>query len=148
MVNHETQKTVFPDASNDKLSFKNVENQLPVPFYFVADFECILEKYDTCAPDPKKSSTTPLNKHTVCGAAYNICCRDKRYFKKPQIFIKEENGKSITTQFLDSIINDAREIKETLEYITPMKDLTLEQLAIFNSPNAECHICEKIFPNI
>ena len=57
---------------------------------------------------------------------------------------KEENGKSIATQFLDSIINDAREIKKILEYITPMKDLTLEQLAIFNSPNAECHICDKI----
>ena len=25
-----------------------------------------------------------------------------------------------------------------------MKDLTIEQLARFNSPNATCHICDKI----
>lgn len=56
-----------------QMTEKCTENQLPIPFYFVANFERILEKYDTCAPNPEKSSTTSIGKHTVCGAAYNIC---------------------------------------------------------------------------
>jgi len=141
-------KTIFPkkDSPDAKVTFTNIERQLPLPFYIVADFECILEKYDTCLPNPEESNTSAINKHTVCGAAYTICCTDQRFFQEPRLFTREVNGKSITTQFLDSILQDVLELRQTLKYITPMKDLTLEQMAEFNTQNVKCHICNNTIP--
>ena len=44
----EPQKVLFPKKKDkkgkDKVKFTNIERQQPLPFYFVADFECILKK--------------------------------------------------------------------------------------------------------
>ena len=40
---------------------------MKVPFIIYADLESLLEKVDTCHYNPKKSSTTKINKHTLSG---------------------------------------------------------------------------------
>ena len=40
---------------------------MKVPFIIHADLESLLEKMNTCHNNPKKSSTTKINKHTVSG---------------------------------------------------------------------------------
>ena len=144
---HEPKVTVYPKKNDrkgrDKVKFTQIARQLPLPFYFIADFECILEKFDTCLPDPNKSSTTILNRNVPCGAAYKISCTDPRFYRDPVIFIREEDGKSITEQFLDSILQDARDLREILQYKAPMKPLSPAELAEFDSPRAICHICSK-----
>ena len=138
---HEPQSTLYPRKNDikgkDKVRFTQISRQLPLPFYFVADFECILQKLDTCLPDPNKSSTTVVNKHVPCGVAYKISYRD------PVIITQDIDGKSIAEQFLDSIQQDVRELREMLKYVTPMLPLTPEQLRDFESPDAICHICRK-----
>ena len=146
------QRTLFPQKNDcngkDKVKFTNVERQLPIPFYFVADFECILQKYSTCLPDPAQSSTTPLNSHIVCGAAYSINSIDPRFYRAPRLFTKDEGDKCITEQFLDSILKEAREIRQVLRREVVIEDLTDDQLNDFNALDAICHICKKQFEAI
>ena len=40
---------------------------MKVPFIIYADLEYLLEKISTCHNNPKKSSTTKINKHTPTG---------------------------------------------------------------------------------
>ena len=145
-IKHIPQRTWFPQKNDpsgrDKAKFTHTERQLPLPFYFVADFECILEKYDTCPPDPSQSNTTSLNRHIVCGAAYSINSIDPRFYRLPRIFTREEEGKSITEQFLDSILKDAQDIRQVIRREVVMEDLTDEQLNDYHSIDAICHICK------
>ena len=152
-ANHDAQKTTFPRRNDpkgrDKVRFTQVARQLPLPFYFVADFECVLEKLNDDVDDgvPRSSassSTTPLNKHVPCGAAYKISCTDPRFYRDPVIITHDNNSaKSVAERFLDSILHDAREIREMLKYKVPMQPLTLSQLVAFHSEHAVCHICKK-----
>ena len=125
------------------MEFSNRERQLQLGFYFVADIECILQKESTCQPNPAASNTTRLNKHIPCGVAYKINCSDPRFYRNPVIITREVDGKSIIEQFLDSILQDAKEIREIYRYISPMLPLTVEEQIAYDSPNAMCHICEK-----
>ena len=40
---------------------------MKVPFIIYADLESLLEKMNTCHNNPKKSSTTKINKHALSG---------------------------------------------------------------------------------
>ena len=143
---HIPQKTLYPQKNDtkgkDKIKFTQISRQLPLPFYFVADFECILQKVDTCLPDPNKSNTTVINNHVHCGAAYKISCTDPRFYRDPMLITREKDGQSIAEQFLDNILHDAREIREMLQYVSPMLPLTSDELTEFDSPHVICHICK------
>ena len=144
------QKTIFPEKDDkkgrDKIRFTKIEKQLPLPFYFVADFECILEKISTCSPDPTKSHTTPTHNHTPCGAAYKISCTDKRFHRQPEFFGPDDKStKSIAERFLDSIQRDARDIREMLSHVVPMTPLTARQNAEHEAATA-CYLCKRDIP--
>ena len=142
---HNAQKTVFPkkndEKGKDKVRFTKIEKQLPLPFYFVADFECILEKMATCAPSPSKSSTTVTHNHIPCGAAYKISCTDPRFYKEPEIFLPDGSNKSIAERFLDSIQHDSRELRKMLSYKVPMLPLTDDEQARFDA-GTTCYLCD------
>ena len=191
------QKTIFPKKDDkkgkDKVRFTNIARQLPLPFYFVADFECILKKTEEpvqqkevfnekccCGKESPKvkcndckqwwycselcedrdrdnhkesciqvsketnvSGTKHLNQHIACGAAYKISCTDSNFYRDP-VIITHHNGENVAERFLDSILHDAREIREMLRYKKPMDSLTPRQQAAFDSPHAVCHICKKV----
>ena len=59
---------------------KNAQHQLPVPFCIYADLESVLAPIYTTTPNPSASSTTPIEKCVVCGAAYKIVSVDDRYY--------------------------------------------------------------------
>ena len=54
----------MPEEDNKILKHKHGEKSMKVPFIIYADLESLLEKMNTCHNDPKKSSTTKINKHT------------------------------------------------------------------------------------
>ena len=145
-LRHTPQKTVYPYKNDkkgrDKVRFTQINCQLPLPFYFVADFECILEKYDS--PQYSGKNTTILNKHIPCGAAYKVSCVDPRFYRDP-VIITHDGGKNVAERFLDRILHDAQEIRKMLSYKEPMLPLTQEQEIAFNSPYASCIICKKPF---
>ena len=55
-------------AEDNKISkYNQCAKAMNVPFTIYADLECFLEKMNTCHNNPKKSSTTKINKHTPSG---------------------------------------------------------------------------------
>ena len=78
-----------------------------VPFIIYADLECLFEKMNTCHNNPKKSSTTKINKHTPSG--YSLfthcsfdrtknkldCYRDKNCMKNFCLNLREHATKMI-----------------------------------------------------
>ena len=146
---HDAQKTVFPMKNDvkgrDKVRYTKIERQLPLPFYFVADFECIMDKLDTCTPDATKSSSTVLSKHVPCGAAYKISCTDPRFYRPPVVITPDvRSGKSVAERFLDEIQHDARELRKMLACKIPMTPLTADEQAAYDAATT-CHICDKTF---
>ena len=196
---HIPQKTHLPKKNDkkerDKVRFTNIARQLPLPFYFVADFECILKKpvtphikevnlnkacccgsenlslqcndckrwrycselckekdkanhHEFCINASKEtnvSGTKHLNEHIACGAAYKITSTDPQFYRDPVIITHQtDDGKSVAEKFLDSILHDARELREMLRYKKPMAPLTPRQQAAYDSPHAVCFICHKV----
>ena len=54
----------MPKEDNKILKCTHGEKSIKVPFIIYADLESLLEKMSTCRNNPKKSSTTKINKHT------------------------------------------------------------------------------------
>ena len=52
---------------NKILKYNYGEISMNVPFVIYADVESLLEKMSTCHNNPKKLSTTKINKHTPSG---------------------------------------------------------------------------------
>ena len=64
----------MPEEDNKILKYSQGEIFLKVPFIIYADLECLLEKMNTCHNNPKKSSTTKINKHTPSGYSLFTHC--------------------------------------------------------------------------
>ena len=93
------------------------------------------------------SSTNILQKHVPCDAAYKISCTDSRFYRDPAIITHDNSGKSVAERFLDSILSDAREIREMLRYKTPILPLSDDEQLAFDSANVNCSICKKAIGN-
>ena len=57
----------MPKEDNKILKYDRGEKPMKVPFITYADLEYLLEKISTCHNNPKKSSTTKINKYTPTG---------------------------------------------------------------------------------
>ena len=64
----------MPKEDNRVLKYSHGENSMKVPFIIYADLESLLEKMNTFHNNPKKSSTTKINKHTPSGYSFFTCC--------------------------------------------------------------------------
>ena len=126
-----------------EIQFTRIDRQFKLLFYFVADFECILKKLDTCLPMNGVTSTTILQKHIPCGVAYKISCIDSRFYRDPVILTHDASGKTVAKRFLDSILHDAHEIREMLRYKAPTLSLTEREQVAFDSSHASCFICKQ-----
>ena len=79
------QLTKMP-ADGEKLHFTTRNQQHPLPFIIVGDFETINELISTTIPDPRKPSTTAYANLTPCSAAYKIISIDPNYYSPPRLF--------------------------------------------------------------
>lgn len=66
--NHDKVKISLPKEGT-KLSFKNYNNSLRVPFVIYADFECMTENISSCQPAENKSYTQQYQLHEPSGSA-------------------------------------------------------------------------------
>ena len=97
----------MPKEDNKILQYNHGEISLKVSFIIYADLESLLEKMNTCHNDPKKSSTTKINKHTTSGYSLFTHCsfdttknnldyyRSKNCMKKFCLDLKEHATKKI-----------------------------------------------------
>ncbi|GFU52148.1 uncharacterized protein TNCV_774901 [Trichonephila clavipes] len=75
---------------NKWLVFENFKFNLPVPYTIYADFESLIVKINSCAPDPESSSTVPIANHIPCGYAYVVIGPDGSFLKNHLLFIEEK----------------------------------------------------------
>ena len=64
----------MPKEDNKILKYNHGEISMKVPFIIYGDLESLLEKMNTCPNNPKKSSTTKINKHTPSGSSLFTHC--------------------------------------------------------------------------
>ena len=68
---------VMPKEETKILKYNHGEKSMKVPFIVYADIESLLEKMSTCHNNPKKSSTTKINKQTFYGySLFTNCSSD------------------------------------------------------------------------
>ena len=72
--NHDYCHGEMLQEGNKILKYNHVEKFMRAAFVIYVDLECLLEKISTCPNDPKKSSTTKINKHTPSGYSLFTCC--------------------------------------------------------------------------
>ena len=64
----------MPKEDNKILIYNHGEKSMKVVFIIYPDLESLLEKMNTCNNNPKKSSTTKINKHTPSGYSLFTHC--------------------------------------------------------------------------
>ena len=64
----------MPKKDNKILSYNYGETSNKVPLIIYADEESLVEKMNTCHNNPKKLSTTEVNKHTPSGYSFFTHC--------------------------------------------------------------------------
>lgn len=132
------QVVYFPDLGNNILKFKNFGNAMDVPFVIYADSECIFQDIAMCIPDPSKSSTTLINKHTPFAFSYYIKCSFNDSLNRFRSF----KGLDSPKQFLIELVKDVVCYYNTyMKEIKPMIPLNNEELQSFQNNNM-CHICQ------
>ena len=86
---HEAIKIELPEKGS-KLSFKNDNRSMRVPFIVYADFESFTPQLSTCQPNPDESYIKRYQKHIPSGFCYHIkCFDDALYSQEPVIFVKK-----------------------------------------------------------
>ena len=64
----------MPKEDNKILKYNHGEKSTKVPLIIYADLESLLEKMNSCHNNPKKPSTTKINKHTLSGYSLFTHC--------------------------------------------------------------------------
>ena len=134
------QRVKYPEeGKDDVLEFSNFYKQLRVPFTIYSDFECAVEKVDTCLPNNNTSSTTHEAHFEPCGYAYKVVCCNEKYSKPPVVY----RGKDAVQHFLQNLLKEEEYIKDILAENEPliMNDETERAF----QEASECHICKKPF---
>uniref|UniRef100_A0A8D8QU03 DNA-directed DNA polymerase n=1 Tax=Cacopsylla melanoneura TaxID=428564 RepID=A0A8D8QU03_9HEMI len=132
----------LPSIENNILKFENFRHQQMIPYVIYADFECLLEKVDTCDLDPSSSYTNQIQVHTPFSFAYYIVGPDKDSCKFVTYMGKK--GEDVVQIFLDFLGQEALLIEEKYKSISKIDRSSQEDRNRFN--NAEsCHQCGKVF---
>lgn len=137
------QKVEFPIEGKDNiLQYKNFHKKLRVPFVIYCDFETLVQKMETCSPNPEKSNTTHEAYFDPCSYAYQVVCVNTMYTKRP-IVHRGQIGENVVEHFLDSLLREEEYIKDVLSDDEPLL-MNKETEKLFRNAS-HCHIFEKPF---
>ena len=88
---YEAIKIELPEEGS-KISFKNHNRSVRVPFIVYADLESFTPQLSTCQPNPEKNYTNQYQKYIPSGFCYHIkCFDDTLYSQQHATFVKEFN---------------------------------------------------------
>ena len=129
----------MPNENNKILKYNPGEKSMKALFIIYAELESLLEKTSTCHNNPKKSSTTKVNKHTASGYSLFTHCS---FDNTKNEFHYDRGSNSMKTfcfelkEHATKIIN-FEEKKEIIPLTNEKNDSYLKQ-EVF-------HICKKEF---
>lgn len=106
------------------------------------DFETVVQKIDTCVPDPQTSSTTHEAYFNPCGYAYQVVCTNPNYTKPPVVH-RGKSGENVVKHFLENLLQEENNIKDILGDPEPLI-MNTETEKEFQMAT-HCHICEQAF---
>ena len=136
-INHDYCYVETPGKDNKILKYNYGEKSMKAPLIIYADIESLLEKINTCHNNPKKSSTTKINKHKASGNSLFTQCS----FDKTKNKLDYYRGKDCMNKFF-------LDLKELVTKIInyEKKEITKEEKDWHNQQKV-CHICKRIFIN-
>jgi hypothetical protein len=135
---HKSARVEMPKPYNNTIEFKNYNHSLKVPFKVYADFECMLQKVQTCQPSDETSYTNAYQKHVPNNFVYHIKYTNNDY-KPPVVY----SGVDAPKVFYEKLKEDALHIaKKYYDKVVPMNPLTEQEKKEFKTQK-NCHICEK-----
>ena len=128
----------MPRNDNKILKYNHGEKSMKVPFIIYADLDSLLEKVNTCHKNPKKSSTTKINKHTPSDYSLFTHCS----FDATKSKFDYYRGKNCMKIFFPDLREHAIKIinyekKEMIPLIKGEKKIHCERKV--------CYICKKVF---
>ena len=103
----------MPAEGKNTLKFQNHQRQMKAPYVIYADFESIIEKYDTCIPPTDRSSTTKTEVHKLCGFSFVAVRSDGDVKGKKACCYR---GEDCVKQFLAALLQTEMEIREELTH--------------------------------
>ena len=112
------------------------------PFIIYADLECLFEKMNTCHHNPKKSSTTKINKHTRSAYSLFTHCSFDTAKNKLGYYKNCKRGKNCMKNFCLDLREHATKIinyeKKEMIPLTKKKEKKHNKQKV-------CYICKKGF---
>ena len=128
----------MPNEGNKIIKYNQGRKSIKSPFIIYADLECLLEKISTCYNNPKKSSTTEINKHTPSGySLFTHCSFDET--KNKLDYYRGEYG-------MKTFCKDLREHATKIINYEKKDMIPLMKKEEENHNNQKlCYICEKEF---
>ena len=124
----------MPEEGKNKLSFKNWQKQMPVPYIIYADFESLTTKIEGPESNPSESNTQKTEIHEVCGFCY-IVVRYDGLTKPPVVY----RGHDAAKKFLIELEKEEKEINTTLE--SPEKIKMTQEDWVDYKYTTHCHVC-------
>ena len=128
----------MPEKGKNTLKFQNHQRQMKAPYVIYADFESIIEKYDTCIPPTDRSSTTKTEVHKPCGFSFVAVRSDGEVKGKKACCYR---GKDCVKQFLAALLQTEMEIREELTHKKKLQ-MNKEDWRALDTAK-ECHICKE-----
>ena len=128
----------MPNEDNKIIKYNEGEKSIKLPFITYADLECLLEKMDTFYNNPKKSSTTEINKHTPSGYLLFTHCS----FDKTKNKLDYYRGEDCMKKFCKDLREHATKIINCEK--KKMIPLTIKE-EIYHNKQKICYICKKEF---
>ena len=130
----------MPTKDNNIIKYNQGEKFIKMPFSIYADLECLLEKMSTCQNDPKKSSTTKINKHTSSGYSIFTHCSFDESENKLNYYRGDDCMKKFCKDLREHSIKIINYEKKKMIPLTTKKE-------VYYNRQKVCYICKKEFDN-
>jgi len=133
------QKTRMPSEENKWEYFKSTHFQMKIPFYIVADFECLAVSTGetTNEKDKNQAFTVKTATHVPCGFCYYVVGPTAEHCKKPFVY----RGKDAAKVMLKKLREESEQIELKYANPVPLVMTAADEHAFHHA--TKCHICEK-----
>jgi len=89
---HKPVRIEMPKLYDNIIRFRSYNHSLKVPFVIYADFECMLQRIQTCQPSDETSYTNTYQKHVPNNFVYHVKYSNENY-KAPVEYSGEDAPK-------------------------------------------------------
>ena len=138
---HEAIQIELPEDGS-KISFKNHNRSMRVPFIVSTDFESFTPQLSTCQPNPEKSYTKQYQKYIPSGFCYHIkSFDDALYSQQPVTFVKEFNDDDVAQISIDTLEKNIKEIYRKFKLPKNMI-MTMHDKMVYDN-SILCQICNE-----